>query len=144
MLNLVSIIAINSVLVIAENGGIIIRKVVLKNLASIFSHISDSYLENILLSLKRNKLLKTTRGPKGGYVLIKKPEKITLFDIVSCYQDFSCSSFYCPSSKIQSILNNIEELTITFLKGITVRDILDGKVHKHTVLRKRDFIQEEE
>ena len=40
--------------------------------------ISVAYLEQILNALKRKGVVKSLRGPKGGYVLLKKPSEITL------------------------------------------------------------------
>jgi Rrf2 family transcriptional regulator, cysteine metabolism repressor len=41
-----------------------------------------SYLEQILLRLKKGGLLKTTRGPSGGYKLAKLPKRISIGDII--------------------------------------------------------------
>lgn len=40
--------------------------------------ISVAYLEQILNGLKKKGLVKSVRGPQGGYVLFKKPSDITL------------------------------------------------------------------
>lgn len=44
--------------------------------------ISPRYLEQIFQDLKRAGLLKSRRGPQGGYFLAKKPQEITVRDIV--------------------------------------------------------------
>ncbi len=44
--------------------------------------ISKVYLAQILNRLCQEKLLKSSRGPGGGYVLRKPPEEITLYDIL--------------------------------------------------------------
>jgi Rrf2 family transcriptional regulator, cysteine metabolism repressor len=43
--------------------------------------ISDSYLENILIALKAQGLVRTVRGAHGGFSLTRSPEKITLLDL---------------------------------------------------------------
>ncbi len=48
--------------------------------------LDDSYLENILLDLKSNDIVRSIRGAKGGFVLNKPPETITLLDIVESLQ----------------------------------------------------------
>lgn len=48
--------------------------------------LDDSYLENILLDLKSNHIVRSIRGVKGGFVLNKPPETITLLDIVESLQ----------------------------------------------------------
>ena len=44
--------------------------------------ISDRFLVQILLDLKRAGLVDTTRGAAGGYTLARSPEEITLYDIL--------------------------------------------------------------
>lgn len=44
--------------------------------------ISPRYLEQIFQSLKRAGILKSKRGPQGGYCLAKKPEEITVKEIL--------------------------------------------------------------
>ena len=45
--------------------------------------ISPRYLEQIFQNLKRAGLLKSKRGPQGGYSLSRKPADITLLDILN-------------------------------------------------------------
>ena len=48
---------------------------------SLRQSISILYLEQIFLKLKRNNIVKSTRGIKGGYVLVKNPKQIKLSEI---------------------------------------------------------------
>ena len=48
---------------------------------SLRQNISLLYLEQIFLKLKKNNLVKSTRGTNGGYVLIKDPNEIKLSEI---------------------------------------------------------------
>jgi len=45
-------------------------------------NISPRYLEQIFQDLKRANLLKSKRGPQGGYYLMKKPHEISVLDVV--------------------------------------------------------------
>lgn len=45
--------------------------------------ISPRYLEQIFQNLKRAGILKSKRGPKGGYCLAKSPEQITVLEILN-------------------------------------------------------------
>lgn len=40
------------------------------------------FLAKILQQLARNKILNSTKGPNGGFSLLKKPESITMLDII--------------------------------------------------------------
>ncbi len=44
--------------------------------------ISPRYLEQIFQGLKRAGILKSKRGPQGGYTLARKPEQITVLEII--------------------------------------------------------------
>ena len=44
--------------------------------------ISIRYLEQIIIPLKINKLVKSIRGAGGGYILARHPSKIKLSDIL--------------------------------------------------------------
>ena len=53
---------------------------------SIRQNISIKYLEQIIRPLKKAKLVKSVRGPKGGHMLAKKPKKITLGEITRLFE----------------------------------------------------------
>jgi Rrf2 family protein len=44
--------------------------------------ISTHYLEQILNKLKKANIVKSLRGPKGGYTLAKNPNNITVAEVV--------------------------------------------------------------
>ena len=48
--------------------------------------ISVKYLEQLIRPLKQDHLVNSVRGPKGGHLLIKKPEDITLGQIVRLFE----------------------------------------------------------
>ena len=58
-----------------------LKPVSLKEIA-IRQNISLSYLEQLFLKLKNNNLVKSVRGPQGGYVLEKKAKDIKLSSII--------------------------------------------------------------
>lgn len=45
-------------------------------------NISPRYLEQIFQDLKKAGLLRSRRGPQGGYFLARKPQEITVMDII--------------------------------------------------------------
>jgi Rrf2 family protein len=48
--------------------------------------IPQSYLSKVLQSLVRGGLVFSTRGLRGGFVLIRQPEEISLLEIQNCVQ----------------------------------------------------------
>jgi Rrf2 family protein len=60
--------------------------------------IPQSFLENILLELKKIGILGSNLGKSGGYFLLKKPEDVNLADVVSHFEG-SIALMYCVSEK---------------------------------------------
>jgi Rrf2 family protein len=63
--------------------------------------ISDGYLEQLFIPLRKAGIIRGIRGPQGGYLLGKAPEKITAGDILRCVEGplepVSCvNSMICP------------------------------------------------
>lgn len=49
--------------------------------------ISVKYLEQIIIPLKKAHYVESMRGPKGGHILAKPPEEITVAEIVSLLEE---------------------------------------------------------
>jgi len=54
---------------------------------SLRQNISLVYLEQIFSKLKKNNIVKSIRGTKGGYVLTKDPEQIKISNIFSAVDE---------------------------------------------------------
>jgi Rrf2 family iron-sulfur cluster assembly transcriptional regulator len=54
---------------------------------SLRQNISLVYLEQIFSKLKKNNIVKSIRGAKGGYVLTRDPEQIKLSNIFSAVDE---------------------------------------------------------
>ena len=54
---------------------------------SIRQGISLVYLEQLFLKLKKNEIVKSIRGKKGGYTLNKTPSDIRISDILSAVEE---------------------------------------------------------
>jgi Rrf2 family transcriptional regulator, cysteine metabolism repressor len=60
--------------------------------------ISGVYLEQLLNKLRRKDLVKSVRGPSGGYTLSRNPSEITVKDIVKTLEG-SISPVDCASGR---------------------------------------------
>ncbi|MFC1856333.1 RrF2 family transcriptional regulator [Thermodesulfobacteriota bacterium] len=49
--------------------------------------ISQRYLEQIFQKLRKGGLLKSKRGPRGGYTLAKQPADISIGDVIMAVED---------------------------------------------------------
>jgi len=67
-------------------------------------NISVKYIEQLIRPLKKAELIESIRGPKGGHILAKSPDKITLGEIarVLDYQDRP-EDCYCNEDKCFSV-----------------------------------------
>ncbi len=49
-------------------------------------NIPERYLEQMLTSLRKGGILRSIRGPKGGYQLMRAPAEIPLSEVVACLE----------------------------------------------------------
>ena len=85
-------------------------------------NIPHELLAKILQRLAKKGLIESHNGPKGGYVLTKAPENITVgqviralegpINIVSCFEDLDCPQF--PRCNLRRPVHKIQA-SITFL-----------------------------
>ena len=69
-----------------NNGN---EAIILKNVSD-EENISIRYLEQIIIPLKINKLVKSIRGAGGGYILARHPSQIKLSDILDSLEGTMC------------------------------------------------------
>ena len=60
----------------AKEGDMTSRRQIAEN-----QHIPIHFLERILIALKKADLIKSFKGPGGGYTLLKDKENISLWDV---------------------------------------------------------------
>ena len=84
------------------------------NEIAVRQNISLSYLEQLFLKLKNNNLVKSVRGPHGGYVLEKKAKDIKLSSIISAVAEeiklLNCkkdSKKGCSGKNVKCITHNL-------------------------------------
>lgn len=58
--------------------------------------IPQSFLENILLELRKIGILGSNLGKSGGYFLLKKPEEVNLADVIKHFEG-TIALMYCVS-----------------------------------------------
>lgn len=95
------------------------------------------FLAKILQLLAKHKILNSTKGPNGGFSLLKKPESITMIDIVKIIDgegifkncivhDGSCADVR-HSKKICPIHNDYQSIRsslITLFKNKNIADLV--------------------
>lgn len=96
--------------------------------------IPKSFLAKILQALAKDNLLKSFKGAKGGFVLVKNPQEYTLKEIINSVEKksvnvFECSNGICPSQKgdncnLMPVLVTLQNKIDEFLVSIALEDII--------------------
>lgn len=98
--------------------------------------ISLSYLEQIIALLKKDKLIKSTRGPQGGYSLSKEPKDINVGEIIrsleGSYAPTDCVEendhcFKATSCVTRSVFKKINDSISQVVDNITLQDLIDDE-----------------
>ena len=103
---------------------------------SLRQNISQSYLEQLFSKLKKEKLVKSVRGPTGGYILEKKPNEISLSNIIFAVDEqvktLNCkkeSKRGCNGKTSKCITHDLwDDLEIhinKFFKKVSLNDVIN-------------------
>lgn len=100
--------------------------------------ISPRYLEQIFQDLKRGGLLKSRRGPQGGYFLARKPHEITVYQIimaaegemalVDCVKSGKGCKKVCELEAecvTQKVWREASKRLNDYLESVTLKDLCD-------------------
>ena len=105
---------------------------------SLRQNISLSYLEQLFAKLKNENLVKSIRGPSGGYVLEKNPKDIKISSIIiavdeqvrtlNCKKD---SKKGCNGKTVKCITHNLwddlEKHINNFFEKVNLSDLIKQK-----------------
>jgi Rrf2 family cysteine metabolism transcriptional repressor len=96
--------------------------------------ISNKYLEQLIAALKIGGFVRSTRGPKGGYFLAKKPAEITLGEVFTSLEgpayNIDCAkharfSKGCNECVTKHIWAKMQKATLAFIDSTTLQDLVD-------------------
>ena len=92
-------------------------------------HIPDRYLEQLLAILRRAGLVRSQRGAKGGYVLVREPKKISLYEVVSCLEGLDPQpqppDQTLEATVVSELWTEACQSAYSVLKGYTLQDLCD-------------------
>jgi len=103
--------------------------------------ISVKYLEQLIRPLKQANLVTSVRGPKGGHLLAKNPEDISLGQVVRLFEGqadlVECVSFpeKCPMSddcQLRLAWRDATEVRYEKLDATTISVLMNGDYSKET------------
>jgi Rrf2 family iron-sulfur cluster assembly transcriptional regulator len=113
-----------------HNGS---RPVSAKEICQLLEGVSERYLEPILQKMVHSKILRSIRGPKGGYILARERRKIMLneiFRVVQATEEPLLEHSQLGKHVILPLWNTLEASLIQQLSTITLDDVCK-KAEKH-------------
>jgi Rrf2 family protein len=122
--------AVASMITIAENFGRNEFEAVI-NISEKLG-ISKIYLEQVFTLLKKAELVRSVKGPQGGYILTRHPSKITAYDILNATE---ASLFEATENTVEKtapeidtamkeiIFDGLDNVVAQKLKSITLEQL---------------------
>lgn len=100
--------------------------------------LSEKYLEQLMARLKANGLLKSIRGPRGGYLLARPPDKIKIVEVFEILEGpiepvpCTASHFHCKNTSLCAAFDLWDRLMLALhdiLEATTLYDL--AQLHKN-------------
>jgi Rrf2 family protein len=66
--------------------------------------LSNAFVDQILRKLKAAGIVKSSRGPGGGYKIVKD---VTVYDLINLLQEARCRQSHPATTDIQNKVNNV-------------------------------------
>lgn len=94
-------------------------------------NIPERYLDQLLATLRRGGLIKGIRGAKGGYILAREPQKITLLDALRCIEGIDSQSVEKTASEaiesnaVEEIWQDAEQAADAVWQKYTLQDLCE-------------------
>jgi Rrf2 family protein len=92
--------------------------------------VPPKYLVHILLGLKRKALVNSTRGAKGGYWLLRRPELISAAEVIGGAEPDGREPAPPANDReraIRELWRQADRRRRGFLAGVTLADLLAGR-----------------
>jgi Rrf2 family protein len=94
--------------------------------------IPEQYLDQILMVLRKEGLVKSIRGPKGGHMLAKPPGQITMAQVMQALEGYvppmQClpDPGFCslsPGCALREVWQKIDAMTQQILSSTTIEEL---------------------
>ena len=102
---------------------------------SVRQGISLSYLEQLFVKMRRNKLVVSTRGPGGGYSLGNSPQDVCIADVISAVdekmqvtnKDINQDSPYYEPCLTEQLWEELSDQIQDYLTTISLADMMENE-----------------
>jgi Rrf2 family cysteine metabolism transcriptional repressor len=101
------------------------------------NNIPSRFLEQILLTLKHGQIVRSQKGPRGGYYLARPPQQITLAEAVrlldgplapiSCVSETAFEPCGCPDMEacgLRRVMKEVRDTVAKMMEGTTLADLV--------------------
>lgn len=94
--------------------------------------IPDRYLEQMLTDLRKAGILRSIRGPRGGYQLARPATELTIAEVVACLEGETAAPDDrrggTPEARVvASLRQKLEKARESVLEGTTLQDLHDER-----------------
>lgn len=95
-------------------------------------YIPEQYLDQILMALRKEGLVKSVRGPKGGHMLARSPAEITMSQVMQALEGYvppmEClpNPDFCklsPGCALREVWQQIDAMTQQVLSATTIEQL---------------------
>ena len=114
------------------NGAIANKELALRN------NIPPRFLEQILLTLKLGRVVRSQKGPHGGYQLARAPSQITLAEVIrqldgplapiACVSETAYEPCGCPDMEacgLRRVMKQVRDTVSDLMENTTLADLLN-------------------
>ena len=110
--------------------------------------IPENYLYQLLITLRKAGLIQSRRGPQGGHMLARTPERITVSEVivalegpieptVCTQEDVTIDCPFHDTCAMREVWTQVTEATQRVLTGTSVADLLAREHEKAAALARR-------
>jgi len=105
------------------------------------------FLEQILLALKRAGIVRTRRGPEGGYWLARPADAVTLAEVIRAVEGPMANvqgeppedvAYGGPAAPLQEVWIAVRANLRAVLEAVTLADLAAARLPEHVVALTRD------
>lgn len=90
--------------------------------------ISQHHLAKVLRTLSRARMVASTRGPTGGCIFIGNAKRLTLYDVISLFEEDESADVQGADTPVARevirVLGEIDRITTATLRSVTIQTII--------------------
>jgi Rrf2 family protein len=85
--------------------------------------IPEQYLDQILVALRKEGLIKSVRGPKGGHMLARPPAQITMAQVMNALEGYVPPMECLPNPALREVWQKLDMMTQQVLNTTTIEEL---------------------